>query len=166
MKFLEKRLLKPIGKGLSKADDFMRREMPFDMSWGFPAALAAAYFGGPAVLNAIGGSTGGSGSIFGSGEGGIFTKTNQNKLLAELLKSQMQSSQQMPQQLMTQQSMAQDGSSEFEDLSEPFYNQNISQQERNRKLLAQQLRLLKPKMSQSPQFNNSNIQSLLSSFQI
>lgn len=45
---------KPIGKGLSEADTFMRREMPFNMSWGFPAALVAAYFGGPAVMNAMG----------------------------------------------------------------------------------------------------------------
>lgn len=47
-------LTKPIGKGLSEADTFMRREMPFNMSWGFPAALIAAYFGGPAAMNAMG----------------------------------------------------------------------------------------------------------------
>jgi len=47
-------LTKPIGKGLSETDTFMRREMPFNMSWGFPAALIAAYFGGPAVMNAMG----------------------------------------------------------------------------------------------------------------
>jgi hypothetical protein len=59
-------IFKPIGKGLSEADTFMRREMPFNMSWGFPAALVATYFGGPAVMNALGSS---SGSAFGGASG-------------------------------------------------------------------------------------------------
>lgn len=60
-------IFKPIGKGLSEADTFMRREMPFNMSWGFPAALTAAYFGGPAVMNAFGQSTGaGAGTSYGN----------------------------------------------------------------------------------------------------
>jgi len=59
MKFLEKLdFFKPLGKGLSEADTFMRREMPFNMSWGFPAALVAAYYGGPMAMNAMGSSSG------------------------------------------------------------------------------------------------------------
>ena len=239
MKFLDNLLWKPIGKGLSEADTFMRREMPFNMSWGFPAALAATYFGGPAVLKAMGGSTGG-GSILGSGGSGAGSITAGNsmlanygldagknfiasnganfalpssaytpeylnmlaaqngvdagnptmfqrftgnteqglynpnqmtpsKLLAQLLKNQAQQSQPMQQQFTQepmQQPMAQDSAAAFEDLNEPFYDQNMTQQERSRKLLAQQLRLLRPKMAQRPQFNNTDIQSLLSSFKI
>lgn len=59
-------LTKPIGKGLSEADTFMRREMPFNMSWGFPAALIAAYFGGPAVMNAMGSTGQGAGAATGN----------------------------------------------------------------------------------------------------
>lgn len=69
MKFLEKLdIFKPIGKGLAEADTFMRREMPFNMSWGFPAALTAAYFGAPYLANAVGGSSGaaGAGSMTGN----------------------------------------------------------------------------------------------------
>ena len=77
MKFLEKLdFFKPLGKGLAEADTFMRREMPFNMSWGAPAAAAAAYFGGPVLLNAIGGSTGGLGSILGSSGSGSMTAGN------------------------------------------------------------------------------------------
>jgi hypothetical protein len=50
-------IFKPIGKGLSEADTFMRREMPFNMSWGFPAALVASYFA-PQVLGSMGGAGG------------------------------------------------------------------------------------------------------------
>ena len=239
MKFLDNLLWKPIGKGLAEADTFMRREMPFNMSWGFPAALAATYFGGPAVLKAIGGSTGGAGSILGSGGSGAGSMTagnsmlanygldagknfiasnganftlpssaytpeylnllakNQgvdlgdptlfqrfvgnteqglynpkqlspNKILAELLKSRSRQSQPMQQQMQEpiQQTMPQQSAAEFEDLNEPFYDQNMTQQERSRRLLAQQLRLLRPRMAQRPQFNNTSIQSLLSSFKI
>jgi hypothetical protein len=241
MKFLDNLLWKPIGKGLAEADTFMRREMPFNMSWGFPAALAATYFGGPAVLKAIGGSTGGAGSILGSGGSGAGSMTagnsmlanygldagknfiasnganfslpslaytpeylnllaknqgvdlgdptlfqrftgnteqglynpnqmNPSKLLGQLLKNQGKSRQQVQQepmqQIMQQQTMPQQSAAEFEDLNEPFYDQNMTQQERSRRLLAQQLRLLRPKMAQRPQFNNTDIQSLLSSFKI
>jgi hypothetical protein len=235
MKFLDNLLWKPIGKGLSEADTFMRREMPFNMSWGFPAALAATYFGGPAVLKAMGGSTGG-GSILGSGGSGAGSMTAGNsmlanygldagknfiasnganfalpssaytpeylnmlaakngvdagnptmfqrftgnteqglynpnqmspsKLLSQLLKSQSQPRQQISQEPM-QEIMPQQSLEQFEDLNEPFYDQNMTQQERSRKLLAQQLRLLRPRMAQRPQFNNTDIQSLLSSFKI
>lgn len=60
-------IYKPIGKGFSEADTFMNREMPFNMSWGFPAALVAAYFGGPAAISALG-EAGGASSI-GAAEG-------------------------------------------------------------------------------------------------
>jgi hypothetical protein len=60
-------IYKPIGKGFSEADTFMNREMPFNMSWGFPAALVAAYFGGPMALEAMG-QAGGASSI-GAAEG-------------------------------------------------------------------------------------------------
>lgn len=242
MKFLDNLLWKPIGKGLSEADTFMRREMPFNMSWGFPAAVAAAYFGGPAVLNAMGGSTGGgAGSILGSGGSGAGSMTAGNsmlanygldagknfiasnganfslpssaytpqylnmlasqngvdlgdptlfqrfvgnteqglynpnqmtpsKLLGQLLKSQGKSRQQVQQQplqeIMPQQTMPQQSAALDEDLNEPFYDQNMTQQERSRRLLAQQLRLLRPRMAQRPQFNNTSIQSLLGNLKI
>lgn len=51
-------IFKPIGKGLSEADTFMNREMPFNMSWGFPAALVASYFA-PQIMGSMG-SAGGS----------------------------------------------------------------------------------------------------------
>jgi len=60
-------IYKPIGKGFSEADTFMNREMPFNMSWGFPAALIAAYFGGPMALEAMG-QAGGASSV-GAAEG-------------------------------------------------------------------------------------------------
>jgi len=62
MKFLEKLdFFKPLGKGLAEADTFMRREMPFNMSWGFPAAvLGASYLGGPAIMGALGNSGAGA----------------------------------------------------------------------------------------------------------
>lgn len=67
---------KPIGKGLSEADTFMNREMPFNMSWGAPAALVASYFGGPAVMEAMGEAGGASagGDMLSSigGSGGTF----------------------------------------------------------------------------------------------
>lgn len=67
---------KPVGKGLSEADTFMNREMPFHSSWGAPAALVATYFGGPAVLEAMGsaGEAGSGASMLDSigGSGGSF----------------------------------------------------------------------------------------------
>lgn len=68
MKFLEKLdFFKPLGKGLAEVDTFMRREMPFNMSWGFPAAVTAAYFGAPYLMNSGGGGAGfSSNSMLGS----------------------------------------------------------------------------------------------------
>jgi hypothetical protein len=47
---------KGIGNIGADTDKFMKREMPFDSGWGAPAAAVAAYFGGPAVLEAMGGA--------------------------------------------------------------------------------------------------------------
>jgi len=96
-------IFKPIGKGLSEADTFMRREMPFNMSWGFPAALTAAYFGGPMVMNALGSSGGsafgapaGTGSSYGGllesmglSGGGQFTGVPGQENIFQLSASQM-----------------------------------------------------------------------------
>ena len=63
---------KPVGKGFSEADTFMNREMPFHSSWGAPAAVIASYFGGPAVMEAMGEASGGAAageSVMGGGEG-------------------------------------------------------------------------------------------------
>lgn len=65
LSFLDE-IFKPIGSGLADVDKFVDREMPFDSGWGFPAALVAAYFGGPAVLGALG--EGGAASV-GAAEG-------------------------------------------------------------------------------------------------
>jgi hypothetical protein len=66
-------LFKGIGNVGADTDKFMKREMPFDSGWGAPAALVAAYFGGPAALSALGeagaGSVGGEG-VLGSLRGG------------------------------------------------------------------------------------------------
>jgi hypothetical protein len=59
-------LLKSIGNIGADTDKFMKREMPFDSGWGAPAAAVAAYFGGPAVLSALG--EGGAASL-GAAEG-------------------------------------------------------------------------------------------------
>lgn len=85
MKFLEKLdFFKPLGKGLSEADTFMRREMPFNMSWGFPAAVVGASYFAPQLIGAAG-SSGGSGftsnSMLGSlglEGGGAFVPTAGN----------------------------------------------------------------------------------------
>jgi hypothetical protein len=103
----------------------------------------------------------------GNTEQGLYNpnQMNPSKLLSQLLKSQSQPRQQISQEPM-QEIMPQQSLEQFEDLNEPFYDQNMTQQERSRKLLAQQLRLLRPRMAQRPQFNNTDIQSLLSSFKI
>ena len=90
-------IFKPIGKGLSEVDTFMNREMPFNMSWGFPAALTAAYFGGPMVMNAFGQSTGaGAGTSYGGlmesmglSGGGQFTGVPGQENLFQLPVSEM-----------------------------------------------------------------------------
>lgn len=86
MKFLENLdFFKPLGKGLSEVDTFMRREMPFNMSWGFPAAvIGATYFGGPAAMNAMGSQGAGAAtgnsmlSSLGVDGGGSFVPTAGN----------------------------------------------------------------------------------------
>lgn len=63
-----------IGNIGADTDKFMKREMPFDSGWGAPAALVATYFGGPAVLETMGGAAEGAGAVGGaegvSGMGG------------------------------------------------------------------------------------------------
>ena len=201
MKFLDNLLWKPIGKGLSEADTFMRREMPFNMSWGFPAALIAAYYGGPAAINALSSSGGSAGSSMagnsmlsnlGLDGGGSFVPTAGNSftlpssaytpayldslakyqgvdagdptifqrltgqteqglydaqkpfdtkgLLSKILRNQSQQQFEQPSGPRYTNNVAQ--GYQYEDLNEPFVNPNASQQERSRKLLAQQLRLL------------------------
>jgi hypothetical protein len=68
-------LFKGIGNVGADTDKFMKREMPFDSGWGAPAALVAAYFGGPAALSALGEAGAAEGSI---GSGGM------NSLLSNL----------------------------------------------------------------------------------
>lgn len=199
MKFLENLdFFKPLGKGLAEADTFMRREMPFNTSWGFPAALVAAYYGGPAVMEAMGSSSAGAGSMTGNSMlgslgldgGGSFVPTAGNSfellssnytpaylnklaqmrgvdagdptffqrltgqteqglydaqkpfdtqgLLSKLLKNR--GGQQQTKEPQYTQNVA--SGYQYEDLNEPFQNPNASQQERTRKLLAQQLRLI------------------------
>ena len=53
--WLDNALWKPIGKGLSEVDTFVKREMPFHMGWGAPAALAAA-IAAPQIIPALAGS--------------------------------------------------------------------------------------------------------------
>lgn len=95
-------IFKPIGKGLSEADTFMNREMPFNMSWGFPAALVASYFA-PQLMGTMGGSSGGAfGGTSGAGTsyggllesmglsgGGQFTGVPGQESIFELSASQM-----------------------------------------------------------------------------
>jgi hypothetical protein len=65
--FLED-LFKPVGKGFAELDRFVDREMPFDSGWGAPAAAVAAYFGGPALMGALGeGGVAGLGAAEGTG---------------------------------------------------------------------------------------------------
>lgn len=56
-----------IGNIGADTDKFMKREMPFDSGWGAPAAAVAAYFGGPAALQAMGGAAEGVGAAEGAG---------------------------------------------------------------------------------------------------
>jgi len=80
--WLDDSLWKPIGKGLSEVDTFVKREMPFDMGWGAPAAVAAAiaapqilpYFAGAgesaAGLSGLEGMAGAGGLTEGLTQGG------------------------------------------------------------------------------------------------
>jgi hypothetical protein len=224
MKFLEKLdFFKPLGKGLAEADTFMRREMPFNMSWGFPAALTAAYFGGPMAMKALGSSGGGSGfsansmlSNLGVDGGGSFVPTAGNTfelpssaytpvylnrlaqyqgvdagdptffqrltgqteqglydaqqpfdtkgLLGRLLRNAPKQEESTGPKYTS--NVAQ--GYQYEDLNEPFMNPKASQQERSRKLLAQQLRLLNAYRPVAPTggsgMRSLNIQDLFDRF--
>lgn len=223
MKFLDNLLWKPIGKGLSEADTFMRREMPFNMSWGFPAALATAFFA-PQLIG-MAGKTGGTGftsngmlSSLGLEGGGSIVPTAGNSftlpssaytpayldalakyqgvdagdptmfqrltgqteqglydaqqpfdsrgLLGRLLRNQSQQQAEQPSGPRYTSNVAQ--GFEYEDLNEPFMNPRASQQERSRKLLAQQLRLLNayrpPASSGGSGMRSLNIQNLFDKF--
>jgi hypothetical protein len=70
-------LFKGIGNVGADADQFMKREMPFDSGWGAPAALVATYFGAPYAMEALG-STGTAGAEGSIGSGGM------NSLLSSL----------------------------------------------------------------------------------
>lgn len=88
LSFLDE-IFKPIGSGLADVDKFVDREMPFDSGWGFPAALVAAYFGGPAVLGALGeGGAAGVGAAEGAGAAagaeGSIGSGGMNSLLSSL----------------------------------------------------------------------------------
>jgi hypothetical protein len=70
-----------IGNFGADADQFMKREMPFDSGWGAPAALVASYFAAPYVASmgaaegagALGGASEGAGALGGeAGAGGGF----------------------------------------------------------------------------------------------
>lgn len=75
-------LFQGIGNVGADTDKFMKREMPFDSGWGAPAALVAAYFGGPAALSALGEAGAAEGAAAGAegsiGSGGM------NSLLSNL----------------------------------------------------------------------------------
>jgi hypothetical protein len=71
-------LFKGIGNVGADTDQFMKREMPFDSGWGAPAALLAAYFGGPAVISALGEGGAAAGAEGSIGAGGM------NSLLSNL----------------------------------------------------------------------------------
>jgi hypothetical protein len=225
MKFLEKLdFFKPLGKGLAEVDTFMRREMPFNMSWGFPAAVLGATYFAPQIMGAIGGSKAGAGtfsannmlSSLGLEGGGSFVPTagnsftlpssaytpaylnklaqlqgvdagdptifqrltgqteqglydaqqpfNTKGLLGRLLRNTARP--ETPTQPRYTSNVAQ--GFEYEDLNEPFRNPNVSQQERSRKLLAQQLRLLNayqpPASSGGSGMRTMNIQNLFDRF--
>jgi hypothetical protein len=65
-----------VGNFGADADQFMKREMPFDSGWGAPAAAVAAYFGGPLAWEAMGeagaGASGGGMLDSIGGAGGTF----------------------------------------------------------------------------------------------
>jgi hypothetical protein len=55
------------GNALADTDKFVKREMPFDSGWAFPAAIAGgAYFGAPALMGTLGEGAAGSGAAGGS----------------------------------------------------------------------------------------------------
>jgi hypothetical protein len=61
-------LFSGIGSGLADTDKFVKREMPFDSGWAFPAAVAGgAYFGLPALMGGLGEGAAGAGAVGGEG---------------------------------------------------------------------------------------------------
>jgi len=61
-------LFSGIGSGLADTDKFVKREMPFDSGWAFPAAVAGgAYFGLPAIMGGLGEGAAGLGAAEGTG---------------------------------------------------------------------------------------------------
>jgi hypothetical protein len=81
-------LFSGVGNSLADTDKFMKREMPFDSGWGAPAALVAAYFGGPAALSALGEAGAGAGAAEGAGAAagaeGSIGSGGMNSLLSNL----------------------------------------------------------------------------------
>lgn len=79
-------LFSGVGNSLADTDKFMKREMPFDSGWGAPAALVAAYFGGPAALSALGETGAGAGAAEGAAAGaeGSIGSGGMNSLLSNL----------------------------------------------------------------------------------
>ena len=74
-------IFKPIGKGFAEADTFMNREMPFNMSWGFPAAVIGGSYFAPQIMGSMGGAGGAGNSMLGSlglEGGGAFVPTAGN----------------------------------------------------------------------------------------
>ena len=156
MKFLEKLdFFKPLGKGLAEADTFMRREMPLNMSWGFPAAVLGATYFAPEIASLIKGS----GNLPTDGLPNSSDSTTDT--LSKLLKNQTQ----QPNEPQYTSNVA--SGFQYEDLNEPFMNPYATQQERTRKLLAQQLRLLnarKMAKKSSGGMRSLNIQDLFDKF--
>jgi hypothetical protein len=175
------------GAGSMTAGNSMLANYGLDAGTGFTAsngasfALPSSAFT-PEYLNMIAAQNGvdlGDPTLFqrfmGNTEQGLYNPNQMSgsKLLSQLLKSRSKQSQPMQQQQQqqiaqqpTQQTFSQQSLAPYEDLNEPFYDPNLTQQERSRKLLAQQLRLLKPRMGEKPQFNNLDIQSLLSNLKV
>ena len=64
-------LFRGVGNFGADADQFMKREMPFDSGWAFPAAVAGgAYFGLPALMGGLGEGAAGIGATEGAGAAG------------------------------------------------------------------------------------------------
>jgi len=82
-------LFKGIGSGLADTDKFVKREMPFDSGWAFPAAVAGgAYFGLPALMGGLGEGAAGLGAAEGvgatAGAEGSIGAGGMNSLLSNL----------------------------------------------------------------------------------
>lgn len=66
-------MFKGVGNFGADADQFMKREMPFDSGWGAPAALVAAYFGAPYAMEALGSTGSAAGGSSAGGGGGMLS---------------------------------------------------------------------------------------------